>query len=221
MRLSLLVLAVGLASCDRPDGPSTDTLPVFEGAGDFLDDGAETPEFAEFRDSLRAIVTRQDTAALLLTVADGAQLSYDDAPGGPDGLYALWFAKDASPPEPLWSIFDRLLSAGSVEEDGAFTIPFVAGLWPEDLDPFAHVAAVGDSVSVLDRPGGVEVARISGVLILPLADSTEADTWYVVLPDGSKAHIPRTSAVSPVGYRATFWQTPEGDWKLQIFVTGE
>ena len=218
VRFSLLLLAFGLAACERSDPPTT--TPVFDGGDAFMDDGAEDPGFAVFRDTLRTVVARQDTVALLDLVAEKAQLSYDDAPGGPDGLRALWFSEDTSPPEPLWTIFDRLLSAGSVEEDGAFTIPFVAGLWPEDLDPFAHVAAVGDATIARRQPDGQEVARLSGVMILQLADSTNADTWHVILPDGSQAYIPRASAVSPVGYRATFWQD-DNDWKLQVFVAGD
>ncbi|GAB5534788.1 MAG: hypothetical protein Rubg2KO_10370 [Rubricoccaceae bacterium] len=218
MRFPLLLLAFGLAACERPE--PVDTPLVFDGEGAFIDDGAENSSFAVFRDTLRAIVARQDTAAFLQMVAAKAQLSYDDAPDGPDGLRALWFSNETSPPEPLWTVFNRLLAAGSVEEDGAFTLPFVAGLWPEDLDPFAHVAAVGDSTIARHQPGGSEVARLSGVLILPLSDNTNSDTWHVVLPDGSIAYIPRTSAVSPVGYRATFWQD-DGDWKLQVFVSGD
>ncbi|MEO0558698.1 MAG: hypothetical protein AAF170_11015 [Bacteroidota bacterium] len=218
MRSSLLLLAFGLAACEPSSSP--EALPVFTGGDAFMDDGVDNPGFAVFRDTLRSIVARQDTLAFLSLVADDAKLSYDEAPGGPEGLRALWLADDASPPEPLWTVFDRLLSAGSVEEDGAFTIPFVAGLWPESLDPFAHVAAVGDSTIARRQPDGREVARLSGVLILPLSDLTDADVWNIVLPDGSEAYIPRTHAVSPVGYRATFWQE-EDDWKLQVFVDGD
>ena len=220
VRYPLLLLALGLAACDRPGDPPPDDPPVFVGTTELMDDGALNPNFAAFRDSLRAIVARQDTAALLRVVADDAKLSYDDAPLGSEGLRALWFSEETSPPEPLWTVFDRILSAGSVEEDGAYTVPFVAGLWPEDLDPSQHVAAVGDSTIATRQPGGAEAALISGVLILPLSDSTNAETWHVVLPDNSDAYIPRTSAVSPVGYRATFWQTGE-EWKLQVFVTGD
>ena len=220
VRFSLLLLTFGLAACERPDPPAPDALPVFEGADAFLDDGAENPSFAMFRDTLRAIVARNDTLALLRLVAPTAQVSYDEAPGGADGLRALWLSDLASPPEPIWTVLDRLLSAGSVEEDGAFTVPFVAGLWPEDLDPSAHVAAVGDSTVATLRPDGGAVARLSGVHILELSDSTNSDTWHVILPDGSQGYIPRTSAVSPVGYRATFWQD-DGEWRLQVFVAGD
>ena len=103
VRFSFFLLAFGLAACDRPDPPEPAAPPMFEGADSFMDDGAEDPSFAAFRDSLRAIVARQDTVALLEIVSDKAQLSYDDAPGGPDGLHALWFSDTAMPPEPCGS----------------------------------------------------------------------------------------------------------------------
>ena len=230
LRSPLLVLALALTACESPDTPSTprastpgastSETPVYEGGEEFADDGAGNASFSAFRDTLRAVVARRDTSALLAVVADDAQLSYDEAPGGPDGLRTMWLS-GAPRDETLWTVLDRLLSSGSVEEDGAFTVPFVAGLWPEDLDPHGHVATAGEATSALDRPGGTQVAQLSGVHILPLADSTDASSWHVVLPDGSDAFIDRAAAVSPVGYRATFWQTPGEDWQLHVFVSGD
>lgn len=216
----MLALALGLAACERPEVLPDANLPVFKGSEALIDDGADVPGFSTFRDSLRSIVDRQDTLALISIVAESAQLSYEDAPRGPEGLRMLWFDAQAPPSEPVWAVLDRLLAGGSVEEDGAFTIPFVAGLWPETLDPYGHVAAFGDTTVALASPQGPEVARLVGAHILPLADSTDSVTWHVRLPDGSTAYIARSSAVSPVGYRATFWQTADADWKLHVFVSG-
>ena len=221
--VALGLAALGLAACATDDGapdgaPGDEALLVFEGTGELIDDGAGSPGFSAFRDSLRAIVARRDTSALLALVAEDAQLSYDDAPGGPDGFRAMWF--EATPPEPIWTVFDRILAAGSVEEDGAFTVPFVAGLWPEELDPGAHVVAVGDSVLALDRPGGTPLARLAGVHTLALSDSADAASWHVLLPDGRDAYIDRAQAASPIGYRATFWPSEGADYQLHVFVSG-
>ena len=216
--LALLgLVALGLAAC-TPDAPEDDALLVFEGTGELIDDGADSPSFSAFRDSLRAIVARRDTSSMLALVADDAQLSYDDAPGGPDGFRAMWFDADAA--EPVWIVLDRILSAGSVEEDGAFTVPFVAGLWPDELDPSAHVVAVGDSVLATALPEGSPLAQLRGVHTLALSDSTNPESWHVLLPDGRDAYIDRAQAASPIGYRATFWQAGTADYKLHVFVSG-
>lgn len=213
------LVAIGLAACaGSDDAPSEDALPIVVGTGELIDDGALSPGFSAFRDSLRTIVARRDTSSLLALVADDAQLSYDDAPGGPDGFRAMWF--DAEVPEPIWVVLDRILSAGSVEEDGAFTVPFVAGLWPEELDPSAHVVVVGDSVLATDAPDGTPLAQLRGVHTLALSDTARSGAWHVRLPDGRDAYIHRAQAASPIGYRATFWQTDDADYELHVFVSG-
>ena len=223
MRPLLLVLAASiLAGCtDRASGPA-----VVDGTFPSVDDGAANAGFAVFRDSLRAVVARRDTAALVATVGEGARLSFGDAAGGPDGLRAMWFA--GSPPggEPLWAVLGRLLDAGSVEEDGAVTVPYVFGAWPDSVDVFTHVAVVGDRVEA--RLAGSDTAGVAALVshaILPVGSPASGpatgDYQAVRLPDGTEAFVPAASVMSPVGYRATFFPDEAGAWKLQTLVAGD
>ena len=71
MRPPLLAL-LALAAC-RPDAaPPPDPAPAgpeVAGGLELVDDGASDPGFAAFRDTLRAVVARRDTAALLALTA--------------------------------------------------------------------------------------------------------------------------------------------------------
>ena len=217
----LLALPVLLLACEPdaspPDAPAEAEVPAFRGDLTSVDDGAEIEGFSGLRDSLRAVVARRDTAALLALVAPDARLSFGDTPGGPGGFHDVWFEGD--PGEPVWDVLPRLLDGGSVEEDGAVMVPAVATLWPERLDPFANVAIPGDDVVAFDAPGGTPLATLSRVT-LPTS-GPPADGWRpVTLPDGRAAVVPEPAVLSPVGYRATFWDDGDG-WHLRSFLTGD
>lgn len=212
---SLLALA-GCADTSLEDSP-TEALPSFRGDLEVVDDAGAVPAFAALRDTLRAVVARRDTAALLALVAPEARLSFGDDPPGPSGFRAIWFGGDA--PEPIWDALPRILDGGCVEEDGAVVIPAVAALWPHDLDPFAHVAVQGEDVLAFDAPGGTAVATVHRVALATAGPA--ADGWQpVVLPDGQEAVVSQDHVLSPVGYRATFWDDGDG-WRLRAFLAGD
>ena len=210
-------LALGACQAETPD--AAPEVPTVTGDLLLVDDGAADPGFSAFRDSLRAAVARRDTAALLAVVAPGARLSFGDEPGGPDGLRRMWF--DGPPPDSagVWTVLGHILGGGSVNEDGAVTVPSVAALWPEALDPFAHVAVPSQGVEALDAPGGRAVARLSEV-VLPVTAPAAAGWQPVQLPDGRGAVVAAAETMSPVGYRATFWDDGDG-WRLRSFLAGD
>lgn len=208
--------AVLLAACG-PAGPPDAPAPlVVTGDLVLVDDGASDPGFSAFRDSLHAVVARRDTAALLAVVADGARLSYDDGPGGAEGMRARWFSGRAG--DPVWVVLRRALDGGSVDEDGAVTIPSVAALWPDDLDPDRTVAVPGQDVPAYTAPGGPVIAAVTEAA-LPAGPAD--DEWQTVtLPDGRQAVVERDEALRPTGYRAVFWDDGDG-WQLRSFLSDD
>ena len=220
--LALLITAA-LAGCR--DADDEDTLapavdgPTYTGEFALVDDGAEVPGFVAFRDTLRALVARRDTAALLDAVAPGARLSFGDDAGGPDGFRAMWFDGDPPTEEPVWDVLAHALDGGSVDEDGAVTFPFVSTLWPSDTDPFAHVAVLNEYVPVYDQPGGDLIAHLSQIVVPVLAPPLDG-WWQVRLPDGTAAYVEAGAVYSPVGYRAVAWDDGDG-WHLRSFLAGD
>ena len=216
------VAGLCLGAC-QPDAPAeTDAaagVPTWTGDMVLVDDGAASPGFAALRDTLRDVIVRRDTAALLAAVAPGARLSYGDEPGGPEGFRAMWFAGGPPDGAPVWDVLSRVLEGGSVDEDGAVTAPSVAALWPESLDPFTHVAVPGQAVEARSAPGGPVVGRLTETVV-PATRPARGGWQPVRLPDGREAVVPADEALSPVGYRAAFWDDG-GGWQLQTFLSGD
>ena len=216
---ALLVVVVAASGCGR-GGPERPDVPVYRGDFALVDDGAADPAFSALRDALRAAVARRDTAALLALVSPTARVSFEPGPpGGPDGLREAWFEGATPTGTPLWDVLGTALGAGSVEEDGAFTVPFVPALWPSDLDPFGHVAVVGQDVPVRERPGGAVVALVSD-LVLPTSAPALGGWQLVRLPDGTDGFVRAERALGPTGYRAVFWDSGDG-LRLQSLLGGD
>ena len=221
MRTPFFAFALTLAACQpdpaEPDVALAPAIPTYAGDLAPIDDGTAVPGFSAFRDTLRGVVARRDTTALLAAVAPGARLSFGDGDGGPEEFEQTWF--EASPDESIWAVMDHVLDNGSVEEDGAVVAPFVAGFWPDTLDPYSTVVVSGRDVPAFDRPDGAEVARLSEIALPTTAPGD--DGWRpVTLPDGTGAVVAADAALSPVGYRATFWDDGDG-WRLRSFLAGD
>ena len=131
----------------------------------------------------------------------------------------MWLG--GAPPDSagVWGVLGHILEGGSVEEDGAVTVPSVAALWPEALDPFAHVAVPSLDVDAFDAPGGRVIARLSETVVSIGAPASGG--WQPVrLPDGREGVVATEETLSPVGYRATFWDDGDG-WRLRSFLDGD
>lgn len=220
---ALLVLSACADTAPDTGSEAPATPDAIVGTVEATDDGALDAGFAAFRDSLRAVVARRDTAGLLAVVAPDARLSFGDTPGGPDGLRQMWLA--GAPPDEahgatVWQVLTKLLDGGSVDEDGAVTVPAVAALWPDTLDAFSHVAVAGENVPVqASATDTTVVARVSRIY-LAVEGPAEAGWWRVRLPDGRAGAVPTTATTSPVGYRASFWDDGDG-WQLRSFLYGD
>ena len=222
---TLLLTLLALAAC-RPDASADaegdappEAIPVVVGEVAPVDDGAAVEGFAAFRDSLRGVIARRDTAALLDFVAEDARTSFGDTPGGPAGVRARWFEGDTPDGEPLWDVLERALAGGSVAQDDAVVFPFTAGLWPDDLDPFTTVAVPGPETPAFDAPGGETVALVTDAA-LATTGPPQGGWQPVALPDGREAVVEATRAYSPVGYRGTAWADGDG-WRLRAFLAGD
>lgn len=214
----LLPFCAALSACGASDAPPAPEPIGITGDLVLVDDGAADPGFSVFRDTLYAIVARRDTSALLAVVASDARMTYSDGPSGPDGMRQMWFS--ASPPrgDSIWTVLGWILKGGSVDEDGAVTIPSVAALWPDDLDPASHVAVPGVDVPAYLAPGGPVVATITEA---SLAAGRAAQGWQsVFLPDGREVVVSRDEVLSPIGHRAVFWDDGDG-WRLRSFLADD
>lgn len=219
-----ILLALALAACG-PDGDAPaaggDT-PSFRGNAEPVDEGVRHDGFVAMRDSLLGAVARRDTAAVLGWIGPDARLSFESDATGPDGFRAMWFGGDPPGGRDPWRVLGAVLGGGSIEEDGAVTVPFVYGIWPEELDPTTHVAVPGTRVAAraAAAPDAPVVARLTQIALATTGPPENG--WRPVrLPDGAAAWVAVEDALSPSGYRASFWPDADGAWRLRTLLTDD
>jgi hypothetical protein len=156
--LALMVLMFG-ACAGSEHAADADSIPDDSAvAFSFVDSGAPkllprdeaNESFREFRSRALAALARQDTAFLHAMIAPGIRKSFsgDD---GVEGLKRSW--KMDAPRSDVWTALMRVLTMGGQQpSDSQFIAPYVHAFWPDSMDAFEHVAAIGDSVRVLEAP---------------------------------------------------------------------
>lgn len=145
---------------------------------------------------------------------------------GPKGFRDVYGIDD--PNSSFWSEFKVALAlGGAFMEDGRFAAPYVYANWPEDLDGFAHVAAIGDKTQLYSRP--TDDAKILADVTHEVLQLVETDRespalppegWIHVKAGKTDGYVKSTETRSPVDYRAVFQKTANR-WWLGAFVSGD
>ncbi len=186
-----------------------------------VDEAASHPDFLAFRNELKAVVERRDSAALLATVHKDIKNSF----GGDDGIVEFKEAwKIESRESILWDELHKVLSlGGSFDAEGAFIAPYVFSRWPEGLDGFEYVAVTGSNVRVriAPAPAAPIVDTVSHLLLKRNGPATEHADWVsVTLQGGRTGYINRRYVRSPIDYRAIFKKI-DGRWRMTMLVAGD
>lgn len=182
---------------------------------------ASVPDFFGFRARLQAAVARRDVASALGVLGKDVKLSV----GGDEGIEDFkktW--QPASPDSRLWEVLAATLAlGGSFSADGTFRAPYLFAKWPQDKDPFTHMAAIGSGIRVRSAP----IANSAGVgtldfSIVELADSSASDAKWLrvrLAPDRT-GFVEARYLRSPIDYRVNFAK-PEGRWQMVFFPAGD
>lgn len=186
-----------------------------------VDQAASVPDFFSFRARLQAAVAQHDTAAVLDALSKDVELSF----GGDHGLddfKTMW--KPEAADSLLWETLATTLAlGGSFDKNCRFIAPYTFSRWPQGLDGFSHVVAVGTGVRV--RSAANDAAAVVASLdfsIVETADpSGEPDGWVAVkLPSGQIGHVRDRLMRSPLEYRVGF-SKQAGRWKIDFFIAGD
>jgi hypothetical protein len=187
-----------------------------------VDEAPRSRDFLAFRTKLQHIVDARDVSGLLSVVHPDIKNSF----GGDDGKEAfkrLWRLEN--PRSDVWKELAWILAHGG-RFDGldSFVAPYVFSNWPEEVDPFEHVAVVGSNVRVrLHRSTNSRILDTVSFRILPRGRDVDdsADAWTsVVLPDGRSGFVAPGLSRSPIYYRAYFTRT--GDvWQMTVLIAGD
>lgn len=187
-----------------------------------VDEATRDPSFLTTRSRLIRACVRRDRAALRAVLAPDVRYTFGDGPPGPDGFFGFW---DRKPPDALWEELAAVLSLGGtyriVGGTPRFAAPYVFAAWPDTLDPFEHVAIVGENVAVRARPdpSAPVVARRSFAIVRREAGGNSR--WVRVrLASGASGFVAAELVRSPIDYRAVF-QKRGGSWQLTAFIAGD
>lgn len=201
-------------------------VPVAQGGTRLLpvDEASKDASFATFRDSLITAVERHDKDALLAAIADDIKTDFGGG-GGRAGFVKHWKLDGDGQASPLWSELSRILKLGGAFREQTFWAPYVYSSWPESVDSFEYVAAVGPRVAVRDDKSRVIATLDHHVVKIAQSDPVRhgdrsSARRKIVMPDGHEGWVAREDVRSPIDYRAGF-DKKNGAWKMTILVAGD
>ena len=177
------------------------------------------PGFAAFRTELRAIIARQDEAALLKLLSDDVEVNF----GGDRGpeLFASNWKFAGSETSHVWKELATALERGCVPTGDALLAPSLDVQLPEELDPFETWIALPKAV-LRQRPSdrAPAIAELDWELLTTSSDFTDPNWLDVKLVDGRRGFVRLDQVASPLGYRLVF-EKRGGRWLITAFVAGD
>ncbi|WP_171207359.1 MULTISPECIES: SH3 domain-containing protein [unclassified Ruegeria] len=189
-----------------------------------VDEAANDPDLAAFRDSLRALVDARDVDGIVAAACPDIYLSHSTL-GGPDELRENLTASSQLERDAFWAALqDTLSQPGYFDDQGEFWMPHPWQITlPAALDPFTAYFVTGENVSLRAGPSrdDTRLAAISHEVVIVPNYTPGAEYQQVVLTDGGNGFMHSDFLWSMVGYRAAFVKSASGEWQLCTFVTGD
>ena len=212
--------------------PPVAAPPVLAGGQRLLprDEAASDPSFFEFRKQLIAAVEERNREVLLASIDDAIKTDFGGG-GGKKDFIEHWKLDQSDLDSPVWVELLRILQlGGSFRDEGPkqFWAPYVYSDWPESIDSFENVAAVGSQVIVRTAPedDAKGLATLDHHIVAiaeddPMRSGTPSPSWRkIVLPDKREGWVIEDEVRSPIDYRAGF-EKKNGVWKMTILVAGD
>ncbi len=189
-----------------------------------VDQAASVPDFFAFRAQLKTALAQRNQTAVIAALHKDVKLSFG-GDAGVDDFKRMWTPH--APASRLWQTLAAVLAlGGTFAADGAFTAPYVSTQWPEKIDAFSHMAAIGSGIRVRAAPR--TTAAVVGALdftIIELADPSSpesADTGWIKVkwPAGRVGFVDARCLRSPIDYRVNFAKI-DGRWQITFFLAGD
>jgi hypothetical protein len=171
-----------------------------------------------FLDRMREIVASRNTAALTALMAPEFRVEFDVGKG-PQVFRSHW--RPDAENSPVWAVLGKALAVqGDFYLPSLFCIPYVYKSFPMDLDPLAHVVAVGEGATLRDRPApdGAAVGKIR-YSIIQLAEPLSTpviipDNKFLAVddPGAGRCYAAGSEVYSPAAHRM-FFERRSGRWR--------
>ncbi|MBD3678979.1 MAG: SH3 domain-containing protein [Rhodobacteraceae bacterium] len=218
-----LRLVLAFALCALPA-----TLQAHDLVLPFVDEAAQSPGFATYREELIAAIAARDAEAVADMAAPEVKLSFGGDYGRQDLLDRLHRASTEETngtARTYWTELEDVLAlGGTFDASGGFTAPyFFTAPLPEDADPFAIWFVTQDDTPIYDSPSKSAdiIDQLEAGTVLELGyDDYDAPVRWVRRADGREGYVRATHMRSLLDYRAIFEEI-DGNWQMTIFVAGD
>ena len=194
-----------------------------------VDEAGKDPKLAELIATLSKACDEKNFKPFEEAISPEAMASF----GGDTGVQGF---KDAygidDPATTFYANFKAALAlGGAFVDESTFGAPYVYVNWPEEVDSFGFVAAIGAKTAMVEKPaeGAKELDDVTHMVLEVIEDEpgtkdAAPEGWvHVKLAAklGAKGGYVKASEVrSPIDYRAVFQKT-ENRWWLGAFVAGD
>lgn len=193
-----------------------------------VDEAPADTAFFVFRESLKETLKNKDAFGLMRIVADGI----DNGQGTDKGTLAFvqhWGLDNNtdSPDSPVWAALGTLLDKGGIftRQGKSFEAPYSTACLPDSYQPTAYGIVTGSGVRARAQAGtdAPVVYKLSHAIVAFLGFtesqttlSGETHPWAYVRYGEQNGYVFGKYFTRPLD-RATFTQTPDGNWELSTF----
>lgn len=133
-----------------------------------------------------------------------------------------------NPDTTFYADFKKAVTMGGAFTDEAiYAAPYVYAIWPDKLDAFSWIAAVGDRTMLYAKPesgaktlGDVTHQVLEVIRGKPGAKGATPEGWAHVKAGEMTGYVKQAEARSAVDYRAVF-EKIDNRWRLRAFVGGD
>jgi hypothetical protein len=210
------------AGCAVDKAPQQPRLPALQGYGKAGPvDEARDPSLLAARDTILAIASRRDSAALRRWIAPTIKFSFGDSRGGADGLFAYWAKYESM--ERFWrTLTDVLTHGGRMQGAASFVAPWTFLALPDSLDAFEYLVVRDSSVVMHDSAYATDagIGTLSYDIVRVGAIYGDSLWRGIRLPDGRAGYVEAKHVRSPVEYRIGLRRSGTR-WVIDFFVAGD
>jgi len=188
-----------------------------------VDQSYKDNSLLKFKKEVFTAIDKKDTN-FIISILDTNILNSFGGNGGIKEFWEMWQMQD--PNSSFWLELKKVFSMGGIfisNERKIFVMPYLFGIWPEDLDPFTYIAAINKNVTIHESPSKNSkiLKKINYDILLVLDYYDEYNNWKKVMTvDSLSGFVQKEFVRSPIDYRAIL-QKEKGKWKITSFVSGD
>jgi hypothetical protein len=190
-----------------------------------VNESAREPQLAELLASLVKACDAGDLKPIEAVLAPDVLGENDaDAKDGPEAFKAYWSL--GAPDSYFCSEFTAAIKLGGafrVDPDAppTYDTPYVMANWPDDVDPFSHIAAIGPATALYAKAidGADIVADVTHQMLEIVDDNAVPEGWAHVKADGGKEGFVKSPETRSYFQPYARFEKRGEAWLLTVFLS--